>query len=221
MALAAARHGADIVIHHAHSPEDAETLAEEINSMGRHAWIIQCDLEKPECAQNLIHEAFSYRTLYAVINNAAVFHPQIWQDTSVELWKSTLDLNLTAPFLITQAFAELLPQDLPGRVINILDWRALRPGADHFAYTVSKAALAALTRSFAQALAPRINVNALALGAMLPPSDGVADPNLINKIPLKRWGSMDDLEHAILFLLDGPDEITGTILQLDGGRHLI
>lgn len=221
MALCAARNGANVIIHHAHSAPEAASLAQEIKNLHQNCWIVQADLSRPENAQKLIQEAASLSPLFAVVNSAAVFHPQTWDDTSLELWQSTFDLNLTAPFLLTQAFAKSLPSGSTGRVINLIDWRALKPGMDHFAYTVSKAALAALTQSYALALAPRINVNAVALGAILPPSGETPNPDLLTAVPLKRWATLEELEKTILFLLDGPKEITGTIIHLDGGRHLI
>jgi pteridine reductase len=104
-----------------------------------------------------------------------------------------------------------------------LDWRATKPQADHFPYTVTKAALAAMTKSLASSLAPGISVNGLALGAMLPPSD---DPDadkqtIISDVPAGRWAEMQELEETLIFLLSGPTYITGEIIHLDGGRHLI
>ena len=105
--------------------------------------------------------------------------------------------------------------------MNILDWRALRPGADHFPYTISKAALASMTHSLAVALSPDITVNGLALGAILPPSDAKASADIIKNVPLKRWATENEVEEALLFLLTCPRYITGEIIHLDGGRHLI
>lgn len=221
VALTVARSGANVVIHHAHSADFALALAEEIRMFGRQAWIIESDLSNPENIKEMFARALAFTPLYGVINNAATFFPQTWRDTNLELWQNTFNLNLTAPFLLTQALAASLSSSQSGRVINMIDWRALRPGADHFAYTNSKAALVSLTRSYAQALAPRINVNAIALGAMLPPAGETPDPDLLSKIPLQRWGTLEELGRTILFLLDGPEEITGSIIHLDGGRHLI
>jgi NAD(P)-dependent dehydrogenase (short-subunit alcohol dehydrogenase family) len=106
-------------------------------------------------------------------------------------------------------------------VLNVLDWRALRPGADHFAYTVSKAALASMTRSLALSLAPSIRVNGLALGAILPPENAPEDPDLLRRIPLGRWGTPAEVVHAVTFLLAGSDFMTGAIVHVDGGRHLV
>ena len=102
-----------------------------------------------------------------------------------------------------------------------MDWRALRPGADHLPYTISKAALAALTQSLAVALAPNISVNGLALGAILPPSDGSNTDKIIKDIPVKRWAELEEVGEAALFMLAGPKYITGEILHVDGGRHLV
>jgi pteridine reductase len=136
-------------------------------------------------------------------------------------WQRHLQINLTAPFLLSQSFARRLESSQRGRIINMNDWRALRPGADHFPYTISKAALSALTRSLAQALAPNITVNELALGAILPPSDGAEPAGLLKNIPAGRWASLDEVGQAVVFLLDGPDYMTGETLHLDGGRHLV
>jgi pteridine reductase len=159
--------------------------------------------------------------LYALVNSAAIFEPLSLADTTLADWERHLSINLTAPFLLSQAFAQQLPESAEGRIVNILDWRALRPGADHFPYTISKAALAALTQSLAVALAPRISVNGLALGAVLPPADKGASPDVIKNVPLGRWSEAEEVQQALVFLLSGPAYLTGEIVHVDGGRHLI
>ena len=108
-----------------------------------------------------------------------------------------------------------------GRIINILDWRTMRPVGDHFPYTISKAALAALTKSLAYSLAPNITVNGIAFGAILTPADGGSTEGIIQNVPAKRWATLDEVGATVLFLLDGPAYITGEIIHLDGGRHLV
>ncbi len=144
-----------------------------------------------------------------------------FQATSLENWDRHLAVNLTAPFLLSQAFAKQLPPDQPGRIINILDWRAIHPGKDHFPYSISKAALAAMTRSLAVALAPNITVNGLALGAILPPVGQDLDPDILKSVPAGRWSTTSELIEALIFLLTGAGYTTGEILHLDGGRHLV
>ena len=97
----------------------------------------------------------------------------------------------------------------------------MRPGADHFPYTISKAALAAMTKSLAVALAPKIVVNGLALGAILPPSERKATPDIIRNVPAGRWAEEHEVEQALIFALTCPAYITGEIIHVDGGRHLV
>ncbi len=91
----------------------------------------------------------------------------------------------------------------------MLDWRSLRPGVDHLPYTISKAALAALTKSMAVAMAPQVTVKGIALGAILPPEDGTPLEKIIQPVPMKRWAQLEELDQTMLFLLDGPEYITG------------
>lgn len=218
-ALACGRAGADLILHHRHSPAEAESLRDELASFGRRAWILAADFSHPENASQLIERANELSPLYGLVNSASIFEPISMQATLLEDWNNHLNINLTAPFLLSQAFAKLVKT---GRIINILDWRALRPGADHFPYTVTKAALAAMTKSLAIALAPNITVNGLALGAILPPSDNSsASEKVIEAVPVQRWSEAGEVEEALLFLLFGPAYITGEIIHVDGGRHLV
>ena len=220
-ALGCAQAGANLIIHHGHSPKDAANVKSEIEALGRRAWVIASDLSKPADTSVLIEHANQLSPLYALVNSASIFEPLSIAETSMVEWENHLRINLTAPFILSQAFAKQFPEDGEGRIVNILDWRALRPGSDHFPYTISKAALAALTKSMAVALSPRISVNGLALGAVLPPADGGSGQGVINNIPLGRWSSAAEVQQALVFLLAGPAYITGEIIHVDGGRHLI
>jgi NAD(P)-dependent dehydrogenase (short-subunit alcohol dehydrogenase family) len=221
IALSVAQAGGNVIIHHGHSPRDAETVRVEIESLGRQAHIIQADLGDPDQVAEIIPRAYQISQLYALVNSAAIFEPLTLATTDLPAWERHLTINLTAPFLLSQAFAAWLPASETGRIVNILDWRALRPGPDHLPYTISKAALVALTQSLAATLAPRITVNGLALGAILPPSDGLPPGKLLESIPARRWAGSEEVGQALIFLLTGPEYITGEILHVDGGRHLI
>lgn len=223
MALAAAKAGANVIIHHGHSAEEALELQREIEELGQTAVTYQADFLHQGEVHDLIQEAFQHQPLFALINNAAIFGNLTWKDTSLTEWNDHIQINLTVPFLLSQAFANHLPQQGEGRIINMLDWRALRPRGDHFPYTISKAALASMTKSLAASLAPRIIVNGIALGAILPPADqGSNDTNkVIHNVPAQRWSDLQELEEMLLFLLTGPSYMTGEIIHLDGGRHLI
>ncbi|MPM38767.1 3-oxoacyl-[acyl-carrier-protein] reductase [bioreactor metagenome] len=220
MALAAARQGANVIIHHGHSAAEAEATASEIRALGRSAWVLQADLNLTDDTQQLVLKANALSPLYALVNSASVFTPGGFLETSLVTWQENININLTAPFILSQEFIKAHIKDQPGRIINLLDWRALRPGRDHFAYTIAKAGLAAMTKSVALAAAPSITVNAIALGAILPPSDG-NNENILQPVPAKRWANLSELEETVLFLLSGPAYITGEIIHLDGGRHLV
>lgn len=238
LALACAHAGADVIIHHGHSANEALKVQKEIASFGRQAWVLPSDLSNTNEVSGLISEANEISPLYGLVNSAAIFKSLSLDNTSLKDWESHIAINLTAPFLLSQAFAKQMlnfaqggvlaaedggksSSDVKGRIVNILDWRALRPGADHFPYTISKAALAAMTESLAVTLAPHIMVNGLALGAVLPPSDRPANENIIKNVPAKRWSQSQEVEEALIFLLAGPAYITGEIIHVDGGRHLI
>jgi len=221
LALSLVNAGADVVIHYRTSQQEAADTQAEIASLGRKAFLLQADLADPSEASGLIARAWQFGPLYALVNNAAIFEPFTWENTTLEAWNRHLMINLTAPFLLSQAFAQALGSEGSGRIVNLLDWRAARPGPDHLPYTVSKAALAALTHSLAAALAPRITVNALAPGAILPPASQAPPADLLKHIPARRWGDLSEVGQALIFLLDGPAYVTGEILTVDGGRHLV
>ena len=218
-ALACARAGANVVVHHGHSDREAENVRAEITGLGRRAWIFKADLSDSSQSRDLIPQITESAPLHALVNSAAIFESLSLETTSIKDWERHLAINLTAPFLLSQAFAKQAENG--ARIVNILDWRALRPGADHFPYTISKSALAALTKSLAVALAPNIIVNGLALGAILPPADRNVNPDIIKSVPAKRWSKENEVEEALLFLLGGPAYITGEIIHVDGGRHLV
>jgi pteridine reductase len=221
LALASAEAGADVIIHYWRAQELAEETRRLVVGRGRRAWTLQADFSRPGDVQRLADAAFAMGPVHALVNNAAVFGRADLAETSLQDWESHLAINLTAPFVLAQAFGRALDPQTEGRIVNILDWRALRPGPDHIAYAVTKAALAAMTRSLAQSLAPRISVNGLALGAILPTEGGQTAPDIIRRVPARRWGTLDEVAQALLFLLTGPAYITGEVIYVDGGRHLV
>jgi len=219
-ARAVAEAGGGVCLHY--GTTSAEALAKELaGAHGVRTVALQADLADAQAASQLVDRAAEQLgDIDLLVNSASIFGISTFADTDLNAWQQHMTVNLTAPFLLSQAFARHR-DGRPGAIVNLLDWRALRPGADHFAYTISKAGLAALTQSLAQALAPSIRVNGLALGAILPPPDAAtADIPPAARSPLGRWGTLQETCDALLFLLAGPDFITGEILHLDGGRHL-
>lgn len=194
-----------------------------VRETGTEAICVQADLSQEDAAHRVIAEAADkFGLVDILVNNAALFDPGGFAETTSQDWDRHFDVNLKAPFLLSQDFAAQLPADRQGKIINLGDWRGLRPGRDHFAYTIAKAALVGLTQAMALALAPNIQVNCLALGAIIPPegSDEASQQRLLSRVPAGRMGGAESVTDALLFLLEGGDYITGETLFIDGGRHL-
>ncbi len=219
-ALTAAREGAMIFLHYGRSEKDAIKTQKDIRELGSTCELLQADFSSPRQAISTFESLFQKHVIYALVNNASIFKQNKLQDANIQDWDLHLAVNLTMPFLLTQAYVKS-PKNLSGKIINMLDWRALRPGKDHFAYTISKAGLAALTQASALSLAPQFQVNGLALGAILPPSDGSDVSQIIKQVPAGRWAELDEVVRTFLFLLTAPQYITGEIIHIDGGRHLV
>ena len=215
--------GALVVIHYRTSEEEARAAVAAIEAAGGEAYTMRADLASSDVVVQLVDEAAGLvgQPVDILVNNASVFEPLDVMTTTVADWDRNIAVNLRAPFLLARGLARQLPKGAVGDVINLNDDRALRPPADHFPYTISKSGLHGLTQSLALALAPRVRVNELALGAVLPPEKAPDDymHTLKDDIPLGRFGRKAEVAHALLFLLGNPG-ITGQTILLNGGRHL-
>ncbi len=223
LAFTLAEQGFNLVLHYSRHSAETDKTIEVCENLGAKVIPVQADFQFPDEAKKVFKASqLLEEPAEVLINNAAIFEPVKFLETSLEVWQSHQNINLTAPFLLSQLFARQLPADREGRIINILDWRALRPGKDHFPYTISKAGLSALTKATALALAPRISVNGIAFGAILPPSDNPEQSDsLLKNVPAGRWADLDEVSRIVMFLINGPSYITGEIVHLDGGRHLV
>lgn len=221
ISLGLAQAGANLALHYHSSDQAVRKTASRAGDLGVQTVLVRADLSDPSRANELIDQASAQLgPIDLLVNNAAIFGDESFSDLDLESWQRHMAINLASPIFLSRAFAAAY-QGPTGAILNMLDWRALRPGADHFPYTISKAGLAAATLSLAQALAPDIRVNGLALGAILPPP-GVEEKEQgpIRAVPLGRWGELEEVVETALFLLAGPGYITGEIIHLDGGRHL-
>ena len=220
--LALARAGCNLILHYHRSDEAARATAAEAEALGARVLLRQADLSRLDDAGPLFADLpAGFPPVQILVNSAAIFPKDTLADLTVEGWSQTFRVNLRSPILLTQAFYRALPQDTPGAVVNITDWRTQRPYLTHFSYTVSKGALDAFTRTAAIQLAPRVRVNGIALGAMLPP-EGATDAywrSVLDTIPLDRSGGVEVVADTLLYLLRN-DFITGEIIRLTGGAHL-
>ncbi|MBN1134959.1 MAG: SDR family oxidoreductase [Anaerolineae bacterium] len=222
LALALAEQGVRVGVHYGSSASHARTAVEAIKAMGSNAVAIQADLSQPGGAQSVVERAAAHLgQVDILVNSAAIFEPGNWDDTTEASWDRHFAINLKSPFFLSQAFAAQLGRQRAGHIVNIADWRGARPGPDYVAYTLTKAAVIAMTRSLALALAPNIQVNAIAPGLILPPpgQDQAYLESKANQVPARRVGSPQEIANAMIFLLRS-DFVTGDLIFVTGGEHL-
>lgn len=222
IALAMAADGWQVAVHYRRSQTDAEALVADIRRSGATAAALAADLASSDDVRRLVpHCSELLGPPCCLINNASEFQPDTLATTTPDSWHLHLDINLKAPVFLAQALAQHLPAGVDGNVINIIDQRVWRPSPDFFSYTVSKAGLWAATRTLAQALAPRIRVNAIGPGPVLK-SRHQTDADFATEIGttlLKRGPSPGEIASAVRFILAAP-AMTGQMIALDAGQHL-
>ncbi len=223
IALGLAGAGADVFVHYNRSAGSAEETANEVRGLGVRSAIGSVDLSDPSTGGELIALAEqSLGTPSILVNSASGFPKDTIEDVTLDDLRRTLDLTLASPVFATQALANTLPDGLDGAVVNITDVRTQSPYREHFSYIVAKGGIDTFTRTAALQLAPRIRVNAVALGVILPPPNEDDDyvARLAAELPLERAGGTAPVVAAVLSLLEN-DFVTGEIIRVDGGGHLL
>ena len=217
-----AQRGWRVAIHCRSSRQQAQELAQHLGRSGTPTAVLTADLAVPGDVERLLPEcARLLGPPSCLINNAAMFAPDAVGGLQSNLWDAQLAVNLKAPVFLAQAFAMHLPPGAAGNIVNIIDQGVLKPTPQFFSYTVSKAALWAVTRTLAQALAPRIRVNAIGPGPVLQSTYQTEEEFRAEyqATLLKRSTAPEEIAAAIRFILEAP-ALTGQMLALDGGQHL-
>ncbi len=223
LALDFAADGWDVAVHCNASITEAKEVAAVIRSLGRRAVIVRGDLSQADVPDRLIAEAAQgLGGLTCLINNASLFEPDEVGSITQASWAEHLDTNLRAPVFLSQAFARQLPKGQEGSIISIIDQRVWKLNPKFFSYTMSKSALWTATRTLAQALAPRIRVNAIGPGPALPSArmDQAEFDKQARLTLLGRGTSPEEISGAVKFILSQP-ALTGQMIALDGGQHLV
>ena len=227
-ALAAA--GCNCICHYNHNKQAAKEVVEQIEKLGVKALEVAADLTEPDEIEDLFEKAAQIGTPQILINSAAVFSRQPLEEATFEEARRVLDLNLTAPILVSRCFAKIIKAKFPntepapakaglGKIINIADVGGPRPWAGYILYCSSKAGLIGATKALAKELAPSICVNAIAPGVVTWPGDydESEKKRQLSFIPMRRKAEPKEITEAIIFLLKN-DYITGQVLNVDGGR---
>lgn len=223
LTLALAGAGADVFVHYNRSADAARETASEAESLGVRTAIGSANLSDLEAANSLVEQATTtLGTVSILVNSASGFPTDTIRDVTPEGFLQTIDLSLAAPIMLTSAFADALPEQHRGAVVNITDVRTEKPYREHFSYIVAKGGIDEFTRAAAVALAPQVTVNAIALGVILPPpgEDQAFIDRLAKRLPMERPGGTDPVAATLLYLVSN-DFVTGEIVRVDGGGHLV
>jgi len=220
LALALAEQGADVAITYRSSEADALATVDAIRRHRVRAAAVYCDLGDAACVRDSVAAAIrELGRIDVLVNNAGLFETLPLESITLEQWDAMLNTNTRGPFLMAQAAHAELKQRL-GRIVNIGSLGGMHPWATHGHYCVSKAAVHMLTKTMAKAWAPEITVNCVAPGMIV---NGEVDPgyeHFVEKTPMRRNGTPEDVAAAVLFFATGPRFITGQVLSVDGGLGL-
>jgi NAD(P)-dependent dehydrogenase (short-subunit alcohol dehydrogenase family) len=222
LALDLAAQGYDVAVHHRSSAADAQAVVAEIAAQGRRAVALAADLADEDAAARLPGTAAAaLGPLTVLVNNAAVFGYDRPETADAASWQRHMAVNLRAPLVLTQALLAGLPEGAGANVVSLIDERVLNLSPHYTSYTVSKAGLWVLTQHLASALAPRVRVNAIAPGPVLPHAgmDEAQFAALCRATPLGRGPGVEEICAALRLILASPS-MTGQMITLDGGRHL-
>jgi pteridine reductase len=220
IAIGLAKQGANVVAHYDKSEDESRKLQQEITALGIRSWLIKADFSDPKSCEQLIDQANEQSGgIDILVNNASIFSLNSLSNVKFEDINVNMLINAWTPFLLSRFFSEKTQH---GKIVNLLDTRITGYDFNHFAYYLSKRVLEVLTKSMALKLAPNITVNGVAPGLILPPEgkDYAYLEQKKDEVPLKKYGSVSDIVETVVFLLKN-DFITGQVIYVDGGNHLI
>ncbi|MEM6577305.1 MAG: SDR family oxidoreductase [Pseudomonadota bacterium] len=232
MALYLGERGYDVAVHYSSSRQSAEDVVSDLQATGRRAVAVRADLLQEDEVQALVPAAQDALggPLTVLVNNASIFEHESYETATRTSWDRHIESNLRAPFVLLQALAAQIPDPQPdesgeplaqGLVVNMIDQRVRKLTPDFPSYTIAKMGLWAMTRTAAQALAPKVRVNAIGPGPTLQSihqSDEQFSAQRARTL-LKRGANPTDILSALDFFLGAP-AVTGQLLCVDGGQHL-
>jgi NAD(P)-dependent dehydrogenase (short-subunit alcohol dehydrogenase family) len=217
-----AREGYGVAIHCHRSVAEAEALAGEIRRGGSAATVIAADLADPIAVERIVPETLrALGPVMLLVNNASEFQPDEAESLTLDRWDRHFAVNLRTPAFLARDFARQLPEGAEGCIVNIVDQRVWKPTPQFFSYTLTKAALFTATQTLAQALAPRIRVNAVGPGPTLT-GERQAPEDFAKQsaaVLLGHGGSPEEIAEAVVYLARARS-VTGQMIAVDGGQHL-
>ena len=232
IALDLGQRGYDVAVHYASSADAAEQVAQTIREMGQSSVTLQADLLQEDQVTPLVSQAADALggAMNLLVNNASIFEQDSFETATRATWDMHIESNLRAPFVLTQSLAEQVPEPVfddmnepiaQGLVVNMIDQRVRKLTPDFTSYTIAKMGLWAMTRTAAQALAPRVRVNGIGPGPTLQSTEQTSEQFAKQRARtvLRRGANTSDITAALGYFIEAP-AITGQLLCVDGGQHL-
>jgi 3-oxoacyl-[acyl-carrier protein] reductase len=223
ISLALAKEGADVTITDVNL-ETAQQTVQEIEAFGRKSFAAPADVSDSTAVESFINTVVEeFGRIDILVNNAGITRDSLLIRMKDADWESVLKINLTGTFNCTRAVSKIMMKQRSGRIVNMASVIGLMGNAGQANYAASKAGVIALTKSAAKELASRgILVNAIAPGFIMTRMTDVLPEQvkneMLNRIPLSRFGKPEDVANTVLFLVsDAANYITGQVIQVDGG----
>ena len=223
LALALAERGAEVAVHYHTSEREAQELLAQLKRIGGKPIAVRGDLSRAADVARIVEATMqAFGRIEVLVNSAAIFYRTPFATLTEADWDRVLGVNLKGPFLLSRRVGEIMLLQGRGKILNLADIGGMRAWAEFLPYSVSKAGLIALTQGLAKALAPAVQVNAIAPGTVLLPEETPSEERerAIRRIPLARLGSPEDVVRAAVYLLES-DFVTGEVLTVDGGQRLL
>jgi len=217
-----ASHGYGVAVHYLNSADKAEELVTAIHEVGGRAVAIKADLANEDEVKAILPTATEVLgPMTVLVNNASLFENDTIESVTRESWDTHMNVNLRAPFVLSQMFAEQVPDGIEGNIINILDQRVWNLTPFFMSYTLSKAALWTMTQTLALALAPAVRVNGVGPGPTIKNIRQSEEDfaRQWSETPLNRRVMPDEIADAVRFIVHAPS-MTGQMIALDSGQHL-
>jgi NAD(P)-dependent dehydrogenase (short-subunit alcohol dehydrogenase family) len=221
IAIGMAKAGANVVVAHYEEDDLANSAVEEIKSIGVESISIKVDVSNKLSVISSAKKALKYfGVIDILVNSSSVYKKVPIPNEDTTNWEMSLGVILNGPFYMTNAFVPAMMDKGEGVIINICDLSVWEPWPMYSGHCVAKAGLWALTRQLALELAPKVRVNAIAPGPMIPPVDydqakilRTADKTLLN-----RWGDPEDIQRTVHYIVE-TNYLTGVIIPVDGGQR--
>ena len=222
------RRGAKIAMTYHQSREPIEKTLDLVKKEGGDAMAVQADLSRANEAEDAVARVVQhFGGLYALVNMASVYKRTPFTELQPLDFDEMIAANLAAPYHTAISASKVMlaqvgDEGIKGKIVNIGDWATERPYRDYLPYLVAKGGLTTMTLALAKELAPHIPVTMVQPAMIMPPPDfSEADKNaVLDLTPLRRFGSPDDVNRLILYMLEGTNYVTGVCYRVDGGRFL-